>query len=108
MQQRKGETVIRHIVMWKLKETAEGATRAENVAKFKTLLEACRDLVPGTLHLEVGVAGEGLDSTYDLALLSDFADKAALDAYQIHPEHLVVKDFAKRVVESRQAVDYVV
>ncbi|HTR06086.1 MAG TPA: Dabb family protein [Paraburkholderia sp.] len=100
--------MIRHIVMWKLKESAEGATRVENVAKFKTLLEGCRDLVPGTLHLEVGVAGEGLDSTFDLVLVSDFADKAALDAYQIHPGHLVVKDFAKRVVESRQAVDYVV
>jgi hypothetical protein len=99
--------VIRHIVMWKLKESAEGATRAENVAKFRTLLEGCRDLVPGTLHLEVGIAGAGLDSTYDLVLVSDFADKTALDAYQVHPEHQKVKDFAKLVVETRQCVDYV-
>lgn len=99
--------MIRHIVMWKLKEFADGATRAENLATFRTLLEGCRDLVPGTLHLEVGLAGEGLDSTYDLVLVSDFADKAALDAYQVHPEHQKVKDFAKRVVETRQCVDYV-
>ncbi|QGZ62903.1 Dabb family protein [Paraburkholderia acidisoli] len=98
--------MIRHIVMWKLKESAEGASRAENVAKLKTLLESCRDLVPGTLHLEVGVAGEGLDSTFDIVLVSDFADKAALDAYQVHPGHLVVKQFAKLVVETRQCVDY--
>jgi quinol monooxygenase YgiN len=98
--------VIRHIVMWKFKDSAEGATRAENLATFKTMLEGCRDLVPGTLHLEVGIAGEGLESSSDIVLISDFTDKAALDAYQVHPEHLVVKDFAKRVVESRQAVDY--
>jgi hypothetical protein len=108
MQTARGEFVIRHIVMWKLKESAEGATRAENVVKFKALLEGCRDLVPGTLHLEVGVAGPGLASTFDLVLVSDFADQAALDGYQDHPEHLVVKQFAKLVVESRQCVDYVV
>jgi len=39
--------------------------------------------------------------------VSDFADKTALDAYQVHPEHQKVKDFAKLVVETRQCVDYV-
>ena len=108
MQTEKVKPLIRHIVMWKLKESAEGATRAENVEKFKALLEGCRNLVPGTLHLEVGVAGPGLASTFDLVLVSDFVDQAALDGYQDHPEHLVVKQFAKLVVESRQCVDYVV
>jgi hypothetical protein len=100
-------TLIRHIVMWKLKESAEGATREENVVKFKALLESCRNLVPGTLRLEVGIAEPGLPSTFDIALVSDFTDKAALDAYQDHPDHLVVKQFAKAVTESRQCVDHV-
>ncbi|MFX1672393.1 Dabb family protein [Paraburkholderia sp. A2WS-5] len=99
--------MIRHIVMWKFKESAEGATRAENLAKFKTMLEGCRNLVPGTLHLEAGLAEPGLASTFDLVLLSDFADRTALDAYQDHPDHQIVKDFARRVVEARQCVDYV-
>ncbi len=106
MQAEKVNTLIRHIVMWKLKESAEGATREENLVKFKALLESCRDLVPGTLRLEVGLAAPGLPSTYDIALVSDFADKAALDAYQDHPDHLVVKQFAKAVTESRQCVDH--
>jgi len=92
--------------MWKLKESAEGATREENSVKFKAVLETCRDIVPGILHLEVGLAGRGLASTFDVVLVSDFTDKAALDAYQDHPDHLVVKQFAKAVVESRQCVDY--
>ncbi|RQH07589.1 Dabb family protein [Paraburkholderia dinghuensis] len=98
--------MIRHIVMWKLKESAEGASREANLVKFKALLESCRDLVPGTLRLEVGLAAPGLPSTYDIALVSDFADKAALDAYQDHPDHLVVKQFARAVTESRQCVDH--
>jgi hypothetical protein len=98
--------MIRHIVMWKLKDHAEGATRAENAVKLKEKLEACRDCVPGLLHLEVGIAQPALGSTYDVVLVSDFADKTALDAYQVHPTHEVVKAFIGPVREARQAVDY--
>nr|WP_218884035.1 Dabb family protein [Burkholderia guangdongensis] len=94
--------------MWKLKESAEGATRAQNAQTLKERLEACRDIVPGILHLEAGIAAPGLDSTYDVVLVSDFADKAALDAYQVHPFHEELKKFVGAVRESREAVDYVV
>ncbi len=98
--------MIRHIVMWKLKETAEGAGRAENAAALKARLEDCRDIVPGISHLEVGIAAPGLESTYDVVLVADFADKAALDAYQVHPKHEALKQFVTAVRESRQCVDY--
>ena len=98
--------MIRHIVMWKLKESAEGASRAENAVKLKEKLEGCRNIVPGILHLEVGLAGAGLDSTYDVVLVSDFADKASLDAYQVHPTHEALKSFVGAVRESREGVDY--
>lgn len=98
--------MIRHIVMWKLKETAEGATREENARKLKEKLEGCRHIVPGVLHLEVGIAAPGLDSTCDVILVSDFADKAALDAYQVHPTHEALKAFVGKVRESRECVDY--
>ena len=92
--------------MWKLKDHAEGATRAENALKLKEKLEACRDIVPGILHLEVGLAQPGLESTFDIVLISDFADKAALVAYQVHPKHEQVKAFLGPVRETRQCVDY--
>jgi hypothetical protein len=98
--------MIRHIVMWKLKESAEGASRAENAVRLKEKLEGCRNIVPGILHLEVGLAGGGLGSTYDVVLVSDFTDKAALDAYQVHPTHEALKGFVGAVRESRECVDY--
>ncbi|MGH8778589.1 Dabb family protein [Paraburkholderia sp.] len=98
--------MIRHIVMWKLKDNAEGATREQNALKLKEKLEGCRDIVPGILHLEVGVATPGLESSYDVVLISDFADKAALDAYQVHPTHEALKGFVGAVREARQAVDF--
>ncbi|KVN34052.1 stress responsive protein [Burkholderia pyrrocinia] len=100
--------MIRHIVMWKLKELAEGATRAQNALRLKEKLDACRDIVPGILHLEVGLATPGLEATYDVVLVSDFVDQAALDAYQVHPVHEEVKKFIGAVREARQCIDYLV
>ncbi|MBN3724098.1 Dabb family protein [Burkholderia sp. Ac-20379] len=100
--------MIRHIVMWKLKESANGATRAENSATLKRKLEACRGIVPGLLYLDVGLATEGLEATYDVVLVSEFTDKASLDAYAVHPVHEEVKQFVGLVRESRECMDYVV
>ena len=98
--------MIKHIVMWKLKEHAEGADRATNAARMKTMLDACAGLVPGILKLEVVLAQPGLEATYDVLLYSEFADRAALDAYQQHPDHVALKPFFGAVREARQCMDY--
>ena len=98
--------MIKHIVMWKLKEHAEGADRATNAARMKTMLDACAALVPGILKLEAVVAQPGLEATYDVLLYSEFADRAALDAYQQHPDHVALKPFFGAVREARQCMDY--
>ncbi|SAL78720.1 stress responsive protein [Caballeronia arvi] len=98
--------MLRHIVMWKLKDNAEGASRAENAQKLKAKLETCRSIVKGQGHFEVGTAQPGFDCTYDVVLVSDFDDKAALDAYQVHPKHQALKDFVAAIREERQCVDY--
>ncbi|MFC3106645.1 Dabb family protein [Undibacterium arcticum] len=98
--------MIKHIVMWKLKEQAEGADKASNAQKMKSLLDACAGIVPGILKLEVALAQPGLEATYDVVLYSEFADQAALDAYQDHPQHVAVKPFIGAVREARQCMDY--
>ncbi|WP_250451517.1 Dabb family protein [Caballeronia sp. ATUFL_M2_KS44] len=98
--------MLRHIVMWKLKDFAEGAERAENAQKLKAKLETCRSIVKGQGHFEVGTAQPGFDCTYDVVLVSDFDDKASLDAYQNHPKHVALKDFVAAIREARQCVDY--
>jgi quinol monooxygenase YgiN len=98
--------MIKHIVMWKLKDHAEGADRAANAARMKALLDGCRDIVPGIVEFEVALASAGLEATYDVVLYSVFADKAALDAYQDHPKHVAVKPFIGAVRLERQCMDY--
>jgi heme-degrading monooxygenase HmoA len=98
--------MIKHIVMWQLKVHAEGADKAANAAKMKSLLEACANIVPGMGAFEVALAQEGMEATYDVVLYSEFESRAALDAYQNHPQHVALKPFVGAVREARQCMDY--
>lgn len=98
--------MIKHIVMWKLKEHAEGADRLSNALEMKRRLETCAQIVPGILAFEVALAAPGLEATCDIVLYSAFADQAALDAYAAHPTHQALMPFFKAVRESRECMDY--
>ena len=98
--------MIKHIVMWQLKEHAEGADKASNALKLKSLLDGCSNIVPGTLKFEVALAQPGLECTYDAILYSEFASREALEAYQNHPQHVAIKPFVAAVRQARQCMDY--
>jgi heme-degrading monooxygenase HmoA len=98
--------MIKHIVMWKLKDHAEGADRAANAAEMKRRLDTCAGIVPGMLKFEVVLAQPGLEATYDVVLYSEFASKDALEAYAKHPAHQAVVPFIGAVRDARQCMDY--
>ena len=98
--------MIKHIVMWQLKDSAEGADKSVNVAKMKALLDDCANLVPGMLKFEVATAQPGLECTYDILLYSEFESTVALNAYQNHPKHVALKPFVAAVRQARQCMDY--
>jgi heme-degrading monooxygenase HmoA len=98
--------MIKHIVMWKLKEEAEGADRATNAREMKRRLDECGAIVPGIITFEVTLAQPDLEATYDVVLYSEFADRAALAAYIAHPVHQAVVPFIGAIREGRQCMDY--
>lgn len=100
--------MLKHIVMWQLKDHAEGADKATNAAKMKALLDGCRNIVPGMFAFEAALAQPGLEATYDVVLYAEFADQAALDAYQSHPQHEAIKPFIGAIRCARQCMDYLV
>ncbi|MBC7490426.1 MAG: Dabb family protein [Glaciimonas sp.] len=97
---------LKHIVIWKLKEHAEGADKLTNARNLKTLLDSCARLVPGILKFDAVIAQEGLEATYDVILNIEFDSRAALNAYQVHPTHVAIKAFVGAVREARQCFDY--
>ena len=98
--------MIRHIVMWKLKEHAEGADRSANLHKMKELLESCVDLVPGMLGWTIAVTKPGLEATPVIADGRTQVSQAALDAYQSHPDHLAMKPFIGAIRAERLCMDF--
>lgn len=97
--------MIRHIVCWKLQEL----NRSDNALVIKTKLESLRGKIPGLLHLEVGINDTNApQDNWDVSLLCDFEDWAALANYQVHPLHKEVAGFIGSVRTDRTCVDYVV
>lgn len=98
--------MIKHIVCFKLKEFAEGASRAENARKIKQQLDELAAKVPGIEKLEVGINFVEDPMAYDIGLYCEFATRAALEAYQLHPEHQKIVQFIGKVRDQRVVVDY--
>ena len=98
--------MIKHIVMWRLKDNPEGTTKEENAQNMKEMLEALKEMISEIVQIEVGINAVDAPAAYDVVLYSEFASFAALNAYQIHPEHEKCKEFIGKIVCDRAVVDY--
>lgn len=98
--------MIKHIVMWRLKDSAAGASREENAKKLKQSLEDLKDKIEDIKALEVGINFNASPAAFDVVLYSEFADMEGLDSYQNHPEHLKIVDFVGEIRTDRAVVDY--
>jgi len=98
--------MVKHIVLWTLKETAEGRSKQENLLLAKQKLEAMAGKVPGMTRLEVGINFQTRDGAWDLALYSEFESQRALEGYRSHPEHLKAIEYLRTVRDQRAVVDY--
>lgn len=99
--------MIKHIVMWTVKDEAGGKSKAENLARMKALLEDLPAKIPFVEDLEVATTGvfEAVPAT-DVILYTSFLTKEDLKAYAVHPEHLKVVEFIKTVAAERRVIDY--
>jgi len=98
--------MIKHIVMWRLKDEAAGATKAENAVKLKEFLEALKSEIEELKAVEVGINFNPSPAAFDVVLYSEFEDREGLDAYQKHPEHVKIVGFVGEIRSDRAVVDF--
>lgn len=98
--------MVKHIVMWRLCDEAHGNSAQVNARLMKEKLETLSGRIPGLLSIEVGLDFSCTDSSADVVLYSEFANKAALETYQSHPEHEALKPFIGGATRERRLVDY--
>lgn len=97
--------MIKHIVMWKLKDEAHGNDKTKNAKLIKEKLEALNGKIEGLHKLEVGIDFLG-GGNFDVVLYSELSKKEDLEIYQNHPLHQALLPFIREAVVDRKAVDY--
>ena len=95
--------MLTHIVVWKYRDDVEQFAREEHV----NLLRRLRSIIPEAQSLAVGFDTLFLPRSYDTGLVATFADRAALDAYTVHPEHIKVAEFGRSISEHVVSVDFI-
>lgn len=92
--------------MFKLKE-ADGKTEYENALeaqkRFDNVIAEVKELKKGEVVINSKDAPE---SNYTIALICEFDDIAALNAYQVHPAHVEFGKFIGTVKTDRACIDY--
>ena len=98
--------MIKHVVMWKLKNEALNNNKEKNAKLISEKLSALYGIIPEIVNIEVGINENGGD--FDVILISEFNSFEDLKAYDSHPEHQKAKAFIIEVAEKREAIDYTI
>lgn len=99
--------MVKHIVMWKLKEEEGGKSKLENALIIKEALLKLPSKISEIKSFEVGIDDKLEDeNTSDVVLISSFENYDSLNAYQIHSAHQEVVSIIKPLVSERRLVDY--
>ena len=94
--------MLTHIVCWKYKPETTQEQRTEHVAKLRNL----PNLIPDILTFSVGADVLHLERSFDTGLVATYADRDALETYNIHSEHVKVAAMGKQIAEKVVSVDF--
>lgn len=97
--------MIRHIVLFKL-AADDDAQRRDDAHGIAERLEALDTQIAGIQSIRVDRDLGLVEGHWDIALVSEHDDNAALEAYQVHPAHQEAAVFVKSVTSDRAVVDY--
>lgn len=98
--------MIKHVVLWKLKDEANGYTKQQNALEIKQRLEALNGKIPGLIKIEVGIDFLKTPESADVILYSEFENREALLVYAEHPLHKNVMPFILEARYERRVADY--
>lgn len=83
--------MVKHIILWKLKEEFSPEEKKKIKAGIKEGLEGLAGQIPGLLDIRVQTESLA-SSNADVMLDSSFESEEALKAYAVHPAHVAVAD----------------
>ncbi len=99
--------MVKHVILWKLKDELTEGTKNEAIAKIKHDLEALVGNVPGLVSLQI-IPASLPSSNADIMLDSTLESEEALKGYQVHPMHVAAAAFVRANTEVRLCADFTV
>lgn len=95
--------MVRHIILWQIKDDADKASVKKNA---KEALEGLTGKIDGLLSVKVHI--NGLESSNaDMMLETSFTDEAALKGYSVHPLHVKAADtYVRPFTKLRVCLDF--
>ena len=100
-----GYKMLKHIVMWRLAENAQGKTKQENMEFIKTSLLALQGIIPQIKSMEIGFDVLHSEMSFDMALIMEFNNVDEMKEYSVHPAHQEVSNYVAKVRIERATVD---
>ena len=94
--------MLTHIVIWKYRDDVEQEVRETHLG----LLRGLTVTIPAIESLAVGFDVVKLPRSYHTGLVAVFRDRAALQAYTVHPEHIKAAEFGRTITEHIASVDF--
>jgi len=90
-----------HIVVFKYHPEVAESAREDHRAQLRGL-----SVIDGVIDLKVGADVVRSGRSFDTGLIVVFADRAALDAYQVDDRHVPVAALGRALCEQIAAVDF--
>jgi hypothetical protein len=98
--------MVKHIVMWRIKDDCESGDKRTVALLLKEELESMIGKIDGLRSLEVGINVNTSPAAFDLVLITEHFTLRDLQFYQEHPAHLAAASLIKASTKERVVVDY--
>ncbi|MCC8188100.1 MAG: Dabb family protein [Bacteroides sp.] len=97
--------MVKHIVLFKLKNELSAAEKKAMMHAFKTAVEALPATIPVIRRIEVGLNANPQE-TWDIALYSEFDSMEDVETYATHPDHVAAGKIIADARQERACIDY--
>lgn len=98
--------MLKHVVMWTMKDEALNNDKDANAKKLMEMLNNMVGKIDALLSLETGKNCTKSPYSYDVVLITTHKNEQGLLEYRDHPIHQEVAGFVGEVTKDRTVVDF--